>query len=193
MWAWRGLAGYLEVEGRVKDHAGGDEREGGGGAERRAVPKLREAAALHKHLKRGEGWWGVGGGGGGAPKGAARRRCAARRRGAAAAGSVRRRTVGIGARLRHVTTALSVAASKAYRKVHIEATESTATGSQRMRSRRLPHVIPIALRPRMQTVARFHSPRITMARANWRTRRVEGSGIVKSESLLKIADDAEHT
>ena len=45
----------LEVEGRVKDHAGGDEREGGGGAERRAVPKLREAAALHKHLKRGGG------------------------------------------------------------------------------------------------------------------------------------------
>ena len=115
------------------------------------------------------------------------------RRGAAAAGSVRRRTVGIGARLRHVTTALSVAASKAYRNVHIEATERTATGSQRMRSRRLPHVIPIALRPRMQTVARFQRPRITMARPNWRMRRVEGSGIVKSESLLKIADDAEHT
>ena len=101
--------------------------------------------------------------------------------------------VGIGARLRHVTTALSVADSNAYRNVHIEATERTATGSQRVRSRRLPHVIPIALRPRMQTVARFQRPRITMARPNWRMRRVEGSGIVKSESLLKIADDAEHT
>ena len=54
----------------------------------------------------------------------------------------------------------------------------------------------VALRvvvPRMQTVARFQRPRITMARPNWRMRRVEGSGIVKSESLLKIADDAEHT
>ena len=117
---------------------------------------------------------------------------AAGRGAAAAAGSVRRRTVGIGARLRHVTTALSVADSNAYRN-HIEATERTATGSQRVRSRRLPHVIPIALRPRMQTVARFQRPRITMARPNWRMRRVEGSGIVKSESLLKIADDAEHT
>ena len=152
----------LEVEGRVKDHAGGDEREGGGGAERRAVPKLREAAALHKHLKRGEGWWGVGGGAGGGPKGAA----VAAGCGGGMRRGMRRRTVGIGARLRHVTTALSVADSNAYRKVHIEATERTATGSQRVRSRRLPHVIPIALRPRMQTVARFQRPRITMARPN---------------------------